>query len=214
MNKLLAIAVVVMLVFAVSGNGYAWFLDFEWGLGHDGEAIGSDITGLQFTTVDGGDWLYGDITTGMHHAQNERDEGIYGEFFMEGYVFAMIEAGETVGRIDFANQDASNFTAGYSAIRDFYIEAYDASGNLLDAQVGPANSRMYGGTGLDYLTVSSADSNIAYVLLHHNLGNKWLIDNISSDASGVEYPIPEPGTLILLGMGFIGVGLLHRRLCR
>ena len=61
LKKLLVFAVVVLFAAPCAS---AWFLDFEWGEGHDGEAIASGIDGLEFTITGGYDWVYGDITTG------------------------------------------------------------------------------------------------------------------------------------------------------
>jgi hypothetical protein len=216
MTKLAKTALALLFVFAISGTSQAaWFLDFEWGLGQDQQPIASTVPGLQFTTTDGFDWLYADITTGGYNVQNDLGD-MYGSanWFMEGYVSAWLGTQQGSGRIDFLNQDGSFFTTGYSSESTFYLEAYDEFDNMLDATSGAANTLNYGGTGLDYLTVSSGASDIAYVLMH-DTGNYWTADNMSGDASDVSDPsIPEPATLFLLGAGLLGGGAIRRKLSK
>jgi hypothetical protein len=213
MKRLTTIAAAVLMVFALSGTSHAWFLDFENGAGSDATPIFSTIPGLQFTTTDGFDWLYADITTDNYNVQND-DGDMYGSanWFCEGDVFAWLGPNQGDGRIDFLSQDGSYFTTGYSSESTFYLEAYDAFDNLIDSDSGPGNTVNNGGSGLDYLTVNSAAFDIAYVIVH-DTGNFWLVDNISGDASDVEDPsIPEPATLFLLGAGLLGGGAIRRKL--
>ena len=178
----------------------AWFLDFEWGLGHDYEQVATDVPGLQFTTTGGYDWVYSDITTGLYNATS--DLGLVygsGEYFMSGYVCTWLGPDADVGRIDFLNQDGSYFMTGYCSYSSFYVEAYDEFDNLIDIASGPANTLSQGGTGLNYLTVSSDSNNIAYMLLH-DTGNQWIADNMSGDASGIVLA-PVIDTLIDAGTG-------------
>jgi hypothetical protein len=207
------IAIAALMVFAISSSSQAaWFLDFEWGLGQDGVQISSGIPGLNFTTTGDFDWLYADITTNNYNVTSDNGSTYGGEwFFMGGDVFAWLGPNANVGRIDFASADGSFFTTGYSSSSEFFVEAYDAFDNLIDATSGPTNWTNSGGTGLEYLTVSSGSNNIAYVLLH-DTGNQWLVDNMRGDASDVEDPtIPEPATLFLLGAGLIGSGVIRRK---
>jgi hypothetical protein len=212
MNTALKIIVLAGCVLALTTPSYAWFLDFEWGLGHDGQNIASGVPGLQFTTTDNQNWVYGDITTGLYNTHSDNNS-MYGtaDYFMGGNVFAWLGPNQGQGRIDFLNDDGSTFTTGYCSASTFYLEAYDKNGNLITSTSGGPNRFSDGGTGLDYLTVTSGQHDIAYVLLH-DTGNFWLTDNMSGDASGVNPPsVPEPVSLVLLGTGLLGVAIFRRR---
>lgn len=207
--KLARLVVALAFVLALTGTSHAWFLDFEWGVGQNYEWIQSDVPGVTFAS----DWFYADINSGGWNFQNNLGDSYgTGYYFIEGYVGAH---GPTSGeaRIDFVNQDASYFTTGYSSYYTFYVDAYDAVGNLITSSSGAANTANWGGTGVGYITVTSASNNIAYVVLH-DMGYHWVADNMSGDASGVYSPsIPEPTTMTLLGLGLLGMGAgLRKRL--
>lgn len=204
----------VLAVLVLAASSHAWTLDFENGVGHDYETISSGIPGLQFTTTDGYDWIYGDANSNGWNVRNQ-----YGEtwnqanYWITDYGFASLGPAQGSGRIDFTNKDGSFFATEYCAFSNFYVEAYDINDNLIDQAVGGANLYYANGntTGPGYLSVSSASNNIAYIMLH-DTGNFWLVDNMSGNATGVTPPgsVPEPATMFLMGLGLVGTGIVRR----
>jgi len=53
------------------GTANAWFLDFEWGLGYEGDEVAMSIPGLHFTSTGSHDWLYADITANHYNATSD-----------------------------------------------------------------------------------------------------------------------------------------------
>lgn len=207
MKKLANLLLAVIMAVIMAGNINAWFLDFEWGLGHDGEAIASTVTGVEFTTTDGQDWRYADILNGSYNAHSIDMGYGSGAYHMYGYVSAWLGTTQGNGRMDFTNKDATYFTIGYASISDFYLEAYDEFGTLIDQAVGGSNY----GVGMDFLTVTSTSPNIAYIMIHDS-GNYFTVDNMEGDATGVISPnVPEPTTMVLVGLGLLGMGARLRK---
>ena len=175
------------------------YYNFESGLGHNFEAIGTRISCLAFSTLSGKQMRYADINSGWYSVTSDNHK-VYGdgEYFVSGDVAAYITDLSDKAKVAFTIGPASYFTVGYSSEFPFTVEAYAASHQLLASVTRPANTKSKGGTGLTYLTVSRPG--IAYVLLHDE-GGYWMIDNISTDA-----PVPEPSGLLALGSGLAGLG--------
>lgn len=94
----------------------------------------------------------------------------------------------------------------------FTVSAYDAGDNLIASVDGPYN---YGQNS--FLEISSLTSNIKYVVMA-GAGNYFTIDDftapfITGQPSNGN-AVPEPSTLLLLGAGLAGVGLLRKRIKR
>ena len=210
MTKLFTLMLAVLMVLALASPSYAWFLNFEWGQGHNYEQIQSGVPGLNFAS----DMFYADaLTNGWNFSSYDLGQTWNtGEYWINGYVGAHASS-NGIGRIDFANADGSYFRTGYTASTTLYLEAYDVSNNLIDVASGVANTRYYNGNpnGPGYLQVNSGSNNIAYVIIHDH-GYGWVADDMSGDATGVNIPsVPEPGTLMLLGLGLVGMGILVKR---
>ncbi len=158
------------LLLLISSASWAGFIDFEDGV--DGDVISSTIEGMEFTTTEGYDWVYGDWSTGEYNGPYLAG-GIY---YSEGNFFAWLGVEQGTGIITFTDAYATFVEIGYSSYSDFYLEAYDLAGNLLDSTSGQANTD----TGqLDLLRVDAPG--MAYVMMH-DTGNYWLVDNLFTDA--------------------------------
>lgn len=217
MRKVMTVLLAVVLAAGAWSSANAWTINFEDGA--DQAVISSGIAGLQFTTTNGFDWIYANATSGNWNVSSEQGQWGSGEYWIHGYVgaFCGTNPGAGAGRVDFLNQDGSTFTTGFSSFSNFYLEAYDKDGNLLDSEMGGPNLRYTHGNavGQDFLTVSSGSNNIAYVLMH-DTGNFWVADDMSGDASGVPDQtgaVPEPATLLLFGLGLVG-GAVRKRMTK
>jgi hypothetical protein len=165
------------------------------------------MAGLTFTSASGEGVCLADIDSGWYSVTSDNGKVFEdGEYFVSGNVAAFIPSLGDTARITFTCGTASYFTIGYSSQFQFFVEAYDVAGSLLNSASGPANTKSLGGTGLSYLTVTHPD--IAYVTLHDQ-GGYWMVDNITTDA-----PVPEPSSVVALLMGLGGLAASRRRTSR
>ena len=193
-----------LLVLAAAGASAGLSYNFESGVGRNGQAIGTDVEGLAFGTVSGGNVYYADINSGSYSVTSDNGKTFEdGEYFLSGDGSAYVANLADRAQISFTRGTATYVTVGYSSQFYFVIEAYNSFGDLLTSSTGGANTKSQGGAGLEYLTVQHSD--IAYVVLHDH-GGYWMVDNLSADA-----PVPEPVSLTVLALGLVSLVTRRRR---
>jgi hypothetical protein len=136
-----------------------------------------------------------------------------GDYWINDLVSAWTTVSGDDGKIAFTAQDASYVQLNYSAATEFWLEAYNPSGALIDLDSGPANLRYTHnnpkGPGTLRVDAPSGET-IAYVLVH-DMGNYWTVDNVMTDASGIGGGlVPEPVTLVLLAGALLGLAVRRR----
>ncbi len=189
-------AVLVLLALAAPAAMADLFYNFESGRGHNGESIGSQLSGLRFSDGIG----FADITSYWYSFSSDTGSvTMNGEYYMSGNVAAAVLNGAPQARIDFTSGGASYFSVGYSSEFDFSIVGFDQEGNELGSVTGPASVRSNGAWGLKYLTLNCAG--MSYVSLCGEPGY-WCIDNLSTDAA-----VPEPSAFVSVAFALSAFGL-------
>ena len=201
----LGMAVLILaLCLCFASNASAFFINFEDGV--EGAPV-NDIAGVSFKSYLGYEPLYADIRTGTYNAHSDDLNYGNGSYHMNGYfsIWAGFNADARGVIIDFDNNDGTWFKTGYASASTFYLDAYLTDGSIVTVSgAGNLNSPM------GYLQVNAASSYIDYVVIH-DTGNQWTADDMSGNTSGVIPHVPEPGTLILLGIGLAGLAASRKK---
>jgi len=210
MKKLLVFLAAILLVFAFVGSSAAFYMNFEEGLGNDFGII-TGIPGVSFTNSAGLDWIYADVLTDNynHKSIDTGDTNGTGAYQMYGYVNAWLGIDGNWGRIDFDDQNGTWFQTGLTAhSTPVTLTAYDSANNVLDTAIlGEPNLNE---DDMAWLRVDAPGGQyISYVTISDS-GNYWIVDEMTGDMAG-GVPVPEPATMLLLGSGLIGLGILGRK---
>lgn len=165
------------------------FIDFENGV--DGEPIRSTIPGLQFTTTEGYDWIYGDWRTGKYNGPYPNN----GKYYSNGNFFAWLGPNQGMGQIDFTLGGATYIQVWVSSLSGLSVEAYNKDRKRLGSAHVAGN--LSTGAMARLRVTAPAGEKIAYVQFHDS-GNQWLIDDLSTDAAGV--PEQRPPVVLIPGL--------------
>lgn len=155
----------------------AGYIDFEDGI--DGQPIRSTIPGLQFTTTNGQDWLYGDWRTGRYNGKYPR-----GAYSSNGNFFAWLGPSQGFGRIDFTDDDGATYISfGVSTANYVEVAGYNRDGIRIAFERFNRSNLNTGYTNEIRLN-APAGQRLSYVIISGR-ANYWLIDDLSTDAAGV-----------------------------
>jgi hypothetical protein len=165
-------------------------IDFETGV--DRQPIRSSIPGLNFSNSDGNDWLYGDVRTGNYNAPYPNDcPDFDGQcaYNVSGNFFAWMGQASGDGKIDFTAGNTTRFEADFSTAEELKIEAYDQDGMKFVSVTVDPNIRT-GNFGHVRIEAPSG-KRIASIVIKGSQ-NRWLMDNLLTDASVSADPPSEP----------------------
>jgi hypothetical protein len=219
MRTTVLLSSVIGLVLLNSSIAGAITMTFEEFLGQDAVPIATHYQGITFQSgYAGSDWVARDATSNNYNVSSwpSGQQWNGASYWMYDYVGATTALDYTGndGVIAFDNQDATFVELGYCSGSQLYLLAYDSSDTLMAQTSGPANRRYVEGneSGPGTLRVDAPQgSYISYVNVH-DTGNFWVVDNITTDASGIVLnTVPAPGAIVLGSIGMGLVGWLRRR---
>jgi hypothetical protein len=202
---------VLFTLMVVPSMGHAFFLTFEEGYGHDQTPI-VGIPGVAFIITGGYNWIYGDSSTGNWNTRSIDLGYGSGGYQHYGNVFAFLGTDNNAGSgiVDFTNNDGTWFQTGYTSTSNFYLEGYDSNNSLIASTFGGAN---FGGADMTFLRIDAPSGQFFSYVKVHDTGNYFLVDNMSGNATGIpdQQQVPEPTTILLLGLGVLGLAGLKKR---
>jgi hypothetical protein len=179
----------------------------------------ANATLIDFDTLPGG----GVLSSGTSLTNQYASEGVLFSAFENGSLVDNTVVGNLVGsnywyncypticgsRADILRIDFDSLVDNVSWVTDtegtppgsgIIFNAYDSIGSLIDSTSitisGTAISTSFSVSGISYIEMLQASDSWA-----------WGIDNLSFDATTV----PEPTSIILLGLGLAGIGLSKKR---
>lgn len=192
LSALLVVFLVASLLPAapLSAQSTTTLIDFETGV--DREPIRSSIPGLRFSNSKGNDWLYGDVRTGNYNApypNNCPDFDGQCAYNVSGNFFAWMGQASGDGKIDFTAGDATRFEADFSTAEELKIEAYDQDGAKFVSVTVDPNIR----TGnFGHVRIEAPSGKQISSIVIKGSQNRWLMDNLLTDASASDDPPSEP----------------------
>lgn len=171
---------------------------------------GDDSNAVGFTTAD-----IASATSGQRTGQNTFTNFTDGTFLGRlAFNWGIVSGNENIDIK--GNQAASDILAGQQGQAESYADIIDVNGDgKIDASDGAWAALLNG----DYFPVLGATGNVEYRDFrfnnNYNLNPAWssgtdIVGAVSDDPARV-YTTPEPGTIALLGLGFLGMVPLARR---
>ena len=164
-----------------------------------GTIITNQLTGLTVTALNGGN---ANIATASSPVVPGQPQGIYNDWpgvFSSGFEFPLVFDFNTAGSSIGAIVDFGAIGAG------LIITAYDGPG-------GTGNILGSATTTTEIFIGVAANGIRSAIFQNVNPASpaSWLLDNLTYDTSAAR--VPEPTTLLLLGLGLAGLGFARKRL--
>ncbi|MBI2411761.1 MAG: PEP-CTERM sorting domain-containing protein [Deltaproteobacteria bacterium] len=202
-KKLSGLGVAAMFVFGISGTASAATLDFELGL-----------TGSTFGDLNALDASYGGFTWDSNYYIVTQDyyNTIYGNLstFVSGNEAAFNGDGVLTVTTTGAPVDLTGaWFQGWGVYNGFY--SYTATSVTVEGFLGATSvgtaSMSLSPSSFSYLSFNFGSPVDSFTVTSSGSGTWWLMDDLSYNAASV----PEPSTLLLLGSGMAGLGLMRLR---
>ena len=128
--------------------------------------------------------------------------------------FELGQTGSTFGSLNALDASYGGFTWDsnyYVVTQDYYNGGYANSSTFVEGSLGAASvgtaSMSLSPSSFSYLSFNFGSPVDSFTVTSSGTGNWWLMDDLSYNTASV----PEPSTLILLGSGMAGLGLMRFR---